>query len=120
VKRAPVRVLPEIAALEGVQTVETRVVKSAILDIAGFKEPVVGQLVSIPDEGSQRLNLLALRSGRMPRAHSDDEALILTGAFNDVSISLLRGARPQGVIDGLDRYGGIGAIERADQLSTGS
>lgn len=190
VKRAPVRVLPEIAALEGVQSVEARVVKSAILDIAGFEEPVVGQLVSIPDEGSQRLNLLALRSGRMPRPRSDDEVLIsepfaeahslqiggtvravlngtwrelrivgtalspeyvyaigpgalmpddrrfgvlwlpeealqaafdLTGAFNDVSISLLRGARTQGVIEGLDRildrYGGIGAFARADQLS---
>ncbi len=190
VKRAPERVLPEIAALEGVQSVEARVVESAILDIAGFEEPVVGQLVSIPSRRSPLLNLLALRSGRMPRPHSDNEALIsepfaeahslhigatvravlngtwrelkivgtalspeyvyaigpgalmpddrrfgvlwlpeealqaafdLTGAFNDVSLSLLRGARTQDVIEGLDlildRYGGIGAFERADQLS---
>lgn len=190
VKRAPQRLIPQIAAIEGVQTVETRVVKSAILDIEGFVEPVVGQLVSMPSIGSQRLNLLTLRSGRMPRARADDEVVIsepfarahslqvggalravlngtwrelrivgtalspeyvyaigpgalmpddrrfgvlwmseealqaafdLTGAFNDVSLSLLRGARPQSVVEALDRvldrYGGIGSFERADQLS---
>src|SRR5690606_10377245 len=48
-------------------------------------------------------------------------AFDLEGAFNDVSVSVLRGARTPEVIDGmdriLDRYGGIGAYERTDQLS---
>lgn len=190
VKRAPLRVVAEIAALQGVQSVETRVVNTAVLDIVGFEEPVVAQLVSMPSDRPAQLNLLALRGGRMPRPHASDEVLIsepfaqaqalqvgesirailngtwrelkivgialspeyvyaigpgalmpddarfgvlwlneevlqaafdLTGAFNDVSISLLRGANAQTVIDALDRildrYGGIGAYERADQLS---
>lgn len=45
----------------------------------------------------------------------------LDGAFNHVSLSLLRGTNPADVVERLDklldRYGGVGAIERADQLS---
>lgn len=190
VKRAPQGVAAQISALPGVQTVETRVVRTAVLDIAGFEEPVVAQLVSLPTREPQRLNLLALRAGRMLQSHARDEVLIsepfaqahglqvgmtlravlngtwreltivgialspeyvyaigpgalmpddlrfgvlwldeeelraafdLTGAFNDVSIALLRGANPATVIEGLDRildrYGGVGAYERADQIS---
>lgn len=190
VKRAPMRVVQQIAALPGVQSVEARVVATAVLDIEGFEEPVVAQLVSLPTRGSPQLNLLALRSGRVPRPHARDEVLVaepfaqahgleagmtlravlngtwrelrivgtalspefvyaigpgalmpddsrfgvlwlaqeelqaafdLTGAFNDVSLSLLRGANAASVVEGLDRlldrYGGVGAYERADQIS---
>ena len=45
----------------------------------------------------------------------------LDGAFNDVSLALLRGADPEAVIDRLDplleRYGGTGAVAQADQIS---
>lgn len=45
----------------------------------------------------------------------------LDGAFNDVALQLQRGTSPGAVIERLDallaRYGGIGAIPRADQLS---
>ncbi len=45
----------------------------------------------------------------------------LEGAFNDVSLALLPGTDPRAVIDRLDgltdRYGGTGAIPRADQTS---
>ncbi|NIP88989.1 MAG: ABC transporter permease, partial [Gammaproteobacteria bacterium] len=50
-----------------------------------------------------------------------EAAYDLEGAFNDVSLTLLRGVRPEAVIeqlDGLlDRYGGTGAFARADQIS---
>lgn len=189
-QRAPEAVAARIAALPGVQTVETRVLETAILDIAGFEEPVVAQLASLPTRRAMRLNLLALRSGRLPRERASNEAVIsepfaqahglqpgdsvravlngawrelkivgvalspeyvyaigpgalmpddlrfgvlwldeealqaafdLTGAFNNVSIGLLRGANAQQAIEGLDllldQYGGIGAIARADQMS---
>ena len=45
----------------------------------------------------------------------------LDGAFNDVSVSLLRDAKEADVIERLDgllaRYGGLGAYSRADQVS---
>ncbi len=48
-------------------------------------------------------------------------AFEMDGAFNDVSMTLQKGARAQDVIDRLDqildRYGGLGAYDREDQFS---
>ncbi|MHA6323648.1 ABC transporter permease [Roseivivax sp. CAU 1753] len=48
-------------------------------------------------------------------------AFDMTGAFNDVSLSLAAGARPEPVIDRLDTllkpFGGLGAHDRTDQIS---
>ena len=190
VKRAPERLASRIAALPGVQAVETRIVELAILDIEGFAEPVIGTLASIPERGEPQLNRLALRQGRFVAPDRPDEVVIsesfseghglgpgdhlhaimnghkrrldvvgvalspeyvysigpgalmpddqrfgvlwmgeealaaaydLDGAFNDVALSLLRGAASEDVIDRLDlllaRYGGIGAFDRKDQVS---
>ena len=190
VKRAPERLASRIAALPGVQTVETRIVELAILDVEGFAEPVIGVLASIPEHGEPKLNRLALRQGRFVGPGRPDEVVIsetfseghglgpgdhlhaiinghkrrlevvgvalspeyvysigpgalmpddqrfgvlwmgeealaaafdLDGAFNDVALSLLRGAASEDVIDRLDLlladYGGTGALDRKDQVS---
>lgn len=190
VERAPEYQADRLRALPGVQAVETRVVKTAVLDVEGFEEPVIGQLVSVPERHPPELNRLAIRSGRLPRLGHPDEVVLsepfaeahrlkegdglraiingnwrqltvvgialspeyvytigpgalmpddrrfgvlwlgqeamqaafdLDGAFNDVSLTLLRGTDPDLVIARVDellgRYGGIGAIARADQLS---
>lgn len=50
-----------------------------------------------------------------------EAALNMDGAFNDLSLKLLRGSQPQDVLDRVDAilepYGGIGAILREDQIS---
>ncbi|WP_282605984.1 ABC transporter permease [Pelagibius sp. Alg239-R121] len=50
-----------------------------------------------------------------------EAAYDLDGAFNNVTLSLLRGTNPKDVVERLDlllaRYGGIGAYERKDQIS---
>ena len=190
VKRAPNHLARRIAAIPGVQTVETRIAKFAILDIDGFAEPVIGQLISIPEGREPLLNQLALREGRLVEPGRPDEVVLsepfaeahgfkpgdriaaiindakrslsivgialspefvyaigpgalmpddkrfgvlwmgsealaaaydLDGAFNNVTLSLLPGIAPTAVIDRFDllleRYGGAGAIERADQIS---
>ncbi len=76
VKRAPDRLARRIAAIDGVQTVETRIVQVAILDIDGFEEPVVGQFVSIPERREPHLNRLALRSGRLVHPGRPDEIVV--------------------------------------------
>ena len=189
-KRAPERLADHIVRIPGVQAVETRIVKLAILDVAGFPDPVMGQLVSVPERGPAALNRLALRAGRRIAPGRPDEVVVsepfaeahglgpgdrlaavinghrrsleivgialspeyvyaigpgalmpddgrygilwlgrqaleaafdMDGAFNEVSLALLRGARPAEVIDRLDRlldrYGGVGAYARADQIS---
>lgn len=190
VERAPEHLRERLLEIPGVQAVETRVVHTAVLDIEGFGEPVIGRLVSVPERGDSRLNRLALRQGRLPRVGAPDEAVLaepfaqahglavggqlraiingrwrvlavvgialspeyvyaigpgalmpddqrfgvlwlgeealraaydLKGAFNDVSLSLLRGTDPETVVDRVDQLlagrGGIGAYARSEQVS---
>lgn len=189
-KRAPEQLADRIAAIPGVQAVETRVLAFSTIDVPGVAAPVTGLLISVPTDREPVLNRIALRAGRMPEPSSNDEAVIhepfaaahgltlgdkvdvllngtkrhmrivgialspefvyaiapgglmpddahfgllwigrpalaaaydLDGAFNDISLGLLRGVNPKGVIEHLDpilaRYGGVGAIARADQMS---
>ncbi len=190
VKRAPERLANRVAEIPGVQTVDTRITRLAILDIEGFDEPVIGRLTSIPEYGKPLLNRLALRDGRFVQPGRPDEVVLnepfaeahgllpgdeivalingkrreldivgialspefvyaigpgalmpddkrfgimwmgrealaaafdLDGAFNDISLTLLRGVAPEPVVQELDvlleRYGGVGAIARKDQIS---
>ncbi len=190
VKRAPRRLVEQIRAIPGVRSVDDRIKYLATLSIEGFEEPVIGQLVSIPEQGQSRLNRLVIRSGRLVSPGHPDEVVLsepfaeahglqpgdtlqalmnsnlrtltvvgialspeyiytigpgalmpddkrfgviwmgretlaavydLDGAFNDLSLGLLHGTNPQNVIERLDhlleRYGGRGAIARADQIS---
>ncbi len=56
----------------------------------------------------------------MPRRQLE-AAFDMDGAFNDLNVRLLRGAKPEEVIERIDRilepYGGIGAFGREDQVS---
>ena len=190
VTRAPDSLAARIADIPGVQTVQTRITRFALLDVADFEEPVIGRLVSIPERGEPLLNRLALRDGRFLQPGRPDEVVIsepfaeahgltpgstfralmngkrrelevvgialspeyvyaigpgalmpddrrfgiiwmgrealaaaydLDGAFNDISLGLLRGASPGAVVEQLDtlleRYGGVGSIARKDQIS---
>ncbi|MGA8259765.1 MAG: ABC transporter permease, partial [Arenicellales bacterium] len=76
VKRAPEWIAGRAARIPGVQAVETRVVRPAVLDIQGFAEPVVGKLISVPDDGEPLLNRLVIRSGRFPSPGSTSEVLL--------------------------------------------
>jgi putative ABC transport system permease protein len=89
--------------------------KLTVVGIALSPEHVyaIGPGALMPDD--QRFGILWM--GREALAAAYD----LDGAFNDVSLSLLRGTPPEGVIQQLDklleRYGGVGAIARKNQLS---
>ncbi|MFQ5636018.1 MAG: ABC transporter permease [Gammaproteobacteria bacterium] len=76
VRRAPQYLTERIGMFPGVQSISTRVVRMAVLDIEGFAEPVIGQLVSVPERREPALNKLAMRAGRMPRAGHPDEAVL--------------------------------------------
>ena len=76
VERAPEHLTERISKWPGVRAVDTRVVRSAILDMKGFDEPVIGHLVSVPERHPPSLNQLAFRSGRLPRAGHPDEAVL--------------------------------------------
>lgn len=76
VVRAPERVATRIAHLDGVQILETRISRYATVDIEGFEEPVIGQLMSIPKRGQPLLNQLVLRKGAWVSLNRDDEVIV--------------------------------------------
>ncbi len=75
-KRAPNDVIARIAGIPGVDKVQSRVVGGANVDVEGFSDPVVGQLVSIPDNGQPELNQLYLRRGRLISNGREDEVVL--------------------------------------------
>lgn len=76
VTRAPERVAGEIAAIDGVGAVETRVGKIALLDLPDIPEPASAIFVSLPDYGPQSLDLITLRSGRTPLPGATREVVV--------------------------------------------
>ncbi|MBI5238749.1 MAG: ABC transporter permease [Deltaproteobacteria bacterium] len=76
VKRAPESLKARISGMQGVETVETRVVAPVNLDIEGFPEPVVGRIISIPGDGEPLLNRLYMRNGRYNEPGRDNEVVV--------------------------------------------
>jgi putative ABC transport system permease protein len=74
--RAPKVFEDEIAQIPGVAAVEARVAKIALLDLPDVAEPASAMFVSIPDYTEQKLNLLHLRSGRLPLQGDEHEVLV--------------------------------------------
>ena len=105
VKRAPESVTPRIAALPGVRSVQTRVLRFATVDIEGFAEPVMGEIVSVPAGRQPILNQLVLRSGRLPAGASRDE-VVLNEPFAEAH-GLVVGDRIVAIINGKRRELGI-------------
>ncbi len=75
-ERAPEALSDRIRALAGVQTVETRAVGWATVEVATLAEPIVARLLSLPDRAPALLNRVVLRAGRLPRAGHADEAVV--------------------------------------------
>lgn len=75
--RAPEHLKTALARIEGVAAVETRIVKSLLLDIEGMAEPAAGTVVSLPDVGTPAVNNLYVRSGRLPEAGRANEVAVI-------------------------------------------
>ena len=101
VKRAPRLLEHKIAALPGVQAVETGIAQFAVVDVEGFGEPVIAQLVSIPESRQPILNRLALRSGRWIQPGRVDE-IIVSEPFADAH-GFIPGDKIQAVLKGNKR-----------------
>ncbi len=73
VQRAPEGVADRLRAIDGVGAVETRIVQSVLLDVAGMNEPATARVLSVPADREPLLNRLYLRRGRwLDPAHSDE------------------------------------------------
>lgn len=108
VKRAPDSLKARIEKIPGVSLVDTRVVADATLEILGFDEPVTALLVSIPADGPPPLNMIHLRSGRLPAPGSLDEVVVGEGFAEgqrlrpgDAIMATIHGRRQRIVISGI-------------------
>ena len=82
VNRAPESLRERIERIEGVDKVETRVVAPVKLSVEKFSDPIIGQVVSVPDNSEPIINRLYLRSGSYIDPARDDE-VILNEVFAD-------------------------------------
>ncbi|MEE9494658.1 MAG: FtsX-like permease family protein [Gammaproteobacteria bacterium] len=74
-KRAPERELQRIKAIPGVKDAESRVIASVRMQVAGFSDPVIGKLVSIPSNSDPVMNALYMRKGRRPEPGKEEVLL---------------------------------------------
>jgi len=74
-KRAPLSLAADIAAIPGVAQVEPRVVVDVTLDVRDLPEPAIGRLISVAPAGRPRLCDVVLRKGRDIEAGRPDEVL---------------------------------------------
>ncbi|MBX3473888.1 MAG: ABC transporter permease [Planctomycetes bacterium] len=105
-KRAPESVARQILAIEGVESVQTRILVDATLDIEGLDQPAIGRLVSLPDTGRPELNDVHLRSGRWPTADNEvlaNESFAMARGYREGSTlgALLNGRKRTLVITGV-------------------
>ncbi len=81
-KRAPEALADRVAAIPGVNRVQTRVVVDVTLDVPKLTEPATGRLVSIPERPTPILNELHLRRGRRVERGRPGEVMV-NEAFAD-------------------------------------
>jgi putative ABC transport system permease protein len=74
--RAPLSLVAELAAVDGVARVDVRVVVDVTLDLPTIDEPATGRLISMTFPRAQPLNDVSLRLGREPEPGRTDEVLV--------------------------------------------
>jgi len=100
-KRAPLRVAEELAAIPGVTTAETRVVVNVTLDVPGLDEPASARLISLPSRVHPQVNDVFLREGRWVDASRPGEILASEAFVRAHGFTL--GSRVMAIVNGRAR-----------------
>ncbi|MDJ0977554.1 MAG: ABC transporter permease [Erythrobacter sp.] len=74
--RAPRSVIDQVAKIEGVQQAQGSILQYAILDFPDRVEAVRALLQSVDERGRDRINLVTLKSGRMPALNQPGEVVV--------------------------------------------
>ncbi|MGZ5278722.1 MAG: ABC transporter permease, partial [Pseudobdellovibrionaceae bacterium] len=75
VVRAPETLTRKLSQVEGVERVESRIIKEGLVEVGGQVEPALGRFVSWRGE-HQGINLIYLREGRMPLPNTIPEVVV--------------------------------------------
>jgi putative ABC transport system permease protein len=75
VVRAPESIAHLVSRLDGVEKLESRIIKEGLVEVSGQVEPALGRFISWRGD-HQSLNSIYLRLGHMPQAGSQIEVLV--------------------------------------------
>ncbi len=75
-KRAPLSLVDRIALIEGVASVDTRIVEQVVIDVPGMDRPATGQLLSLSEDPETGLNHFAIQLGQRPSPVENDEVVV--------------------------------------------
>ena len=75
-KRAPLSLERKIAAIPGVRTVQNRITGFVTVEVDGFHEPVMAQIVGIPLKEKPLLNQLAIKEGTGLDSKAKDQVIL--------------------------------------------
>lgn len=114
VERAPDNVLHRLAALPGVGSIEGRTSGAALIDLPDRAVPLQAQALSLPYDGSPRLNAIRLEAGRLfERGHTDEAVLLDSFA---IAHGLRPGDRLPATMNGARRVFRIVGLARAPEF----
>lgn len=83
-KRAPLSILPRLAAIPGVAVIEPRIVRDVIVDWPAAPLPVSARMVSLSHAGEEPLSRLYLRRGSAPQPN-DTRSVVIGEAFAETN-----------------------------------
>jgi putative ABC transport system permease protein len=81
-ERAPESLGARLERVPGVALAYTRVVATVRIPMEGAAQSPIGQVVTLPPDGTPPLNAIFLREGRLPEPGRADEALLLEAFAN--------------------------------------
>lgn len=97
-KRAPLAIIPRLAAIPGVAAVEPRIVKDVIVDWPDSILPVSGRMISVDKGGNETLSRLHFRRGAAPEP-GETSAVAIGEAFAEAN-NVTLGADLRAILNG--------------------
>jgi putative ABC transport system permease protein len=99
-KRAPLALERQLAALPGAAHVETSLTEVVQVDIPNVSDPIIGRLIGIDPQRPPLLNRIHLREGRMVTARRDHTLEVLVSEGFAIARKLKSGDRIRALVNG--------------------
>ncbi len=99
VKRAPLALERQLAALPGAAHVETSLSEIVQVDIPNVSDPIIGRLIGIDPQRPPQLNRIHLREGRMVTARRDHTLEVLVSEGFAIGRKLKPGDRIRALVN---------------------
>ncbi|MDH4451095.1 MAG: ABC transporter permease [Rhodoferax sp.] len=99
-KNAPQGLLRTLASIDGAAHVQTGLAQVVPITIPGVSDPIAGQIIGLTLDAPQELNLVSVRSGRMPTTHASGAMEALVSEAFAVAHQLRAGDEVSALING--------------------